>query len=152
VTAVVTERKTGRSLVAASVFGMLAERVARDEQVDPELAVRVVDQALAFLGTCAVSDTPLSPSQAVDPGWHAFLLHTHEYAAFCQRVARRFIHHVPNDEDDPTTHGPAARAAIERTKAEILNAGFALDEELWKPSSTDCSQCHQGCTDSPNGN
>jgi hypothetical protein len=147
--AVIAAPKTGRSLVAASVFDMLAERVARDEQVDPALAVRIVDQALAFLGTCAVSDIPLSPSAAVDPGWHAFILHTHEYTMFCERVAGSFIHHVPNDENAPAAHGVAARAALERTKAEIVRAGFVLDEELWQPSGVDCSQCHNGCTDSP---
>lgn len=150
-TAVVTELKTGRSLVAASVFGMLAERVARDERVEPGLAVRIVDQALAFLGTCAVSDVALSPSAVVDVGWHAFVLHTHEYAAFCQQVAGRFIHHVPFQGDVPAIRGAVARASIERTRARILAAGFVVDEELWQPSNTSCSQCHQGCADSPSG-
>jgi hypothetical protein len=144
VTAVITQPKTGRSLVTASVFGMLAERVARDEQVDPELAVRIVDQALAFLGTCAVSDIPLSPSAAVDPGWHAFILHTHDYAAFCERVAGRFIHHVPHDEDVVASREAAGRGAIERTMAKIRDAGFVLDDELWQSSGVQCSQCHDG--------
>lgn len=143
-TTVITQPKTGRSLVTASVFGMLAERVARDEQVDRELAVRIVDQALAFLGTCASSDAPLSPSADVDPGWHAFILHTHDYAVFCDRVAGRFIHHVPTDEDDPAAHGTAARAVIELTKAKIRDAGFVLDDELWQSSGVQCSQCHDG--------
>lgn len=85
----------------------------------------------------------------MDPGWHALLLHTQEYTSFCERVAGRFIHHVPTDYTDPTTHGAAARAAIERTVAEIRRAGFMVDEELWQPSAVNCSQCHQGCTDSP---
>jgi hypothetical protein len=147
--AVTTKLKTGKSLVDASIFGMLAERVARDEQIVPEQAVRVVDQALAFLATCAVSGVRMSPSKAIDPGWHAFILHTNEYETFCQQVAGRFIHHVPADQSDSATRGAPARAAIEQTKAEMLKAGFVVDDELWQPPAADCSQCHSGCTDSP---
>ena len=32
----------------------------------------------------------------MDKGWHAFILHTADYAEFCDRVARRFIHHLPD--------------------------------------------------------
>lgn len=55
-----------------------------------------MEQTLAFLAATAnQADKPLSPSQPVDIGWHAFILYTREYAEFCQRVAGRFIHHVP---------------------------------------------------------
>ena len=148
-TAVVSGLRTGRSLVPADLFTKLAQRVATDERVDQDCAERIVDQALAFLGTCAVSDLVLAPSAAVDPGWHAFILHTQEYAAFCALVGGRFLHHVPTDDADPAVHGAAARAVIERTVAEIRRAGFEVDDDLWKPSAVDCSQCHQGCSDSP---
>ncbi|MCT2587681.1 glycine-rich domain-containing protein [Actinophytocola gossypii] len=148
-TAVVSGPKTGRALVPTGLFTKLAQRVATDERVDKNHADRVVDQTLAFLGTCAVSDLVLAPSAAVDPGWHAFILHTQEYAAFCSLVGGRFLHHVPTDDADPTLHGAAARAVIERTVAEIRRARFEVDEDLWKPSVVDCSQCYQGCSDSP---
>lgn len=35
------------------------------------------------------------PSQAVDDLWHAFILDTRAYSAFCQRAFGRFFHHVP---------------------------------------------------------
>lgn len=58
-----------------------------------------MDQALAFLKACADNrGVPLSPGWHVDVGWHAFLLHTREYAEFCHQIAGRFIHHVPTDE------------------------------------------------------
>src|SRR3569832_2225713 len=34
-------------------------------------------------------------SDAIDPFWHAHILHTRRYAAFCQDVYGQFIHHAP---------------------------------------------------------
>jgi hypothetical protein len=35
------------------------------------------------------------PSQAVDELWHAFILHTRTYSAFCRGAFGRFLHHTP---------------------------------------------------------
>ncbi|MGZ0233354.1 hypothetical protein [Streptomyces sp. CPS1] len=51
------------------------------------------------------------------------------------------------NEDDETPG--AAQATRERTLAAITAAGYTVDEELW-PDMAECSQCHAGCTDSPN--
>lgn len=75
--AVTVERLSGRSLVSEELFERLVARVGRDEGYEPTLAARVVEQALAFLRTCAVHrGDPLSPSRMVDAGWHAFILDT----------------------------------------------------------------------------
>lgn len=59
---------------------------------------RIIDQALAFLGACVLNPgESLTPSPTVDLGWHVFLIYTDDYAAFCQNITERFIHHVPND-------------------------------------------------------
>lgn len=44
-------------------------------------------------------DKTLSPSKDVDEVWHAHILHTIEYAGFCQFHFGRFIHHVPDEND-----------------------------------------------------
>jgi hypothetical protein len=36
-------------------------------------------------------------SDGVDPYWHSHILHTQQYADFCQRVVGGFMHHVPLD-------------------------------------------------------
>jgi hypothetical protein len=89
----------------------------------------------------------------VDLGWHAFILYTAEYAAFCDRVAGRFIHHSPDDV--PAPEGISAVPIAATVKA-IRAAGFVVDDELWVGAgvSADCStskchQCHAGCYDSP---
>lgn len=41
----------------------------------------------------AISDT-------LDPFWHAQILHTQEYVAFCNELVGHYIHHQPLDHDD----------------------------------------------------
>jgi hypothetical protein len=48
-----TEELTGRSLVSAKLFERLVARLVSDEGLSPAFATRVMDQALAFLGTSA---------------------------------------------------------------------------------------------------
>jgi len=146
---VVAERLVSRSLVSDELFECLVARVERDEGHEPELAVRIVDQALAFLGTCAVHrGEPLSPSRMVDAGWHAFVLHTREYRRFCRRIAGRFIDHVPTDN---LPAGPGELASpLHRTVAAMRIIGYAVDDELWFSSdNADCTGCHNGCHDDP---
>jgi hypothetical protein len=149
-----TERAAGRSLLAHDTFERLVRRIMAEENVERTLAEAIMDQALAFLGACALEHAePLAPSELVDIGWHAFILHTRDYAEFCQRIAGRFLHHVPNDERDADAHGDHARATLIRTVAAIEAAGFGVDATLW-PAVTGkcndpCSQCKNGCADDP---
>lgn len=141
------ERLTGRALLSPSLFDRLVRRIVADDKLDTHLAERVVDQAVAFLGTCARNTSePLTPSALVDIGWHTFLLHTREYATFCHEVAGRFLHHVPTETDANTT----ADNALTRTVAAIDEAGFVIDLELWADThGGDCTGCHNGCHDDP---
>jgi hypothetical protein len=130
----------------------LANRLTRRViTAHPELnkgtARRIVGQAAAFVAASGQRrGAPLVPSELVDYGWHAFILHTVDYAVFCERNVGRFVHHVPTDEDEQVPGG--ARLARERTMAAIDAAGFTVDAELWH-SAADCNQCHAGCHDSP---
>ncbi|MEU2612146.1 hypothetical protein ABZ570_11260 [Micromonospora sp. NPDC007271] len=147
---------TGRRLVADELFAQLTARIARDHpELAADLPARIMDQALAFLGACATAAEPLGPSDLVDIGWHTFILHTREYAGFCQRIAGRFIHHQPDpppDETGPTPPEPLG-APISRAVDAIRDAGFAIDQELWAGAAADCQskchQCHAGCHNSP---
>lgn len=124
-----------RELVSPDLFDRLTERVMKDEGHDRDHSERVVEQTLAFLRACA--DNPsasLRPSTAVDPGWHAFLFHTREYARFCARVAGRFIHHEPA-KDDRATGGTLAR-----TVEALRTTGYDIDHELWPlVAGADCA-------------
>ena len=39
-------------------------------------------------------------SDAVDPFWHAHILHTEEYVDFCNRMFGRYLHHHPLDHEN----------------------------------------------------
>lgn len=107
-----------------------------------------MDQALAFLKVCA--DNPrlaLRPSKFVDIGWHTFILHTYDYAAFCDAIAGRFLHHVPDEFEPPGD----PRDTLAPTLNAMRLARLAVEENLWAPASGDCSQCHGGCTDCGQG-
>jgi hypothetical protein len=142
-----TEQRTGRSLVSVRLFERLVARLVSDEGLSPAFATRVMDQALAFLGASASHrGEPLSPSRAVDAGWHIFVLHTRDYREFCGQVGGRFIDHVPTD-DRPGESGQRA-LALGRTVTAMRRAGYAVDDVLWF-SAADCTGCHGGCHDDP---
>jgi len=145
----VAELAAARSLISNDLFNTLVTRIVKDENLcDRSLAERIMDQALAFLATCATNDgEPLAPSRLVDAGWHTFVLFTRDYTAFCDRVAGRFLHHEPTDSG--TVDTSAASMMRLRTITAIERAGYAVDVELWPDAVADCNQCYQGCTDSP---
>lgn len=164
-TAVQTRR--GQALIAPDLFRRLERRIAADHpELAPGMPARILDQALAFLAACATTTRPIGPSDLVDIGWHTFILYTREYAAFCDRIAGRFIHHEPDDA--PGGEGPTVPKCVQTPAASpdvplaaaveaIRSAYYHLDDELWlcsdgiKCSQGKCTQCHAGCHDSPTG-
>ena len=155
-----TTTKTGRTLISDDLFDRISHRLAHDEDISPQLADRILDQTLAFLGTCATTTgARLSPSDLVDKGWHTLILYTREYATLCDRLAGRFLHHNPDDQPNAVKG-----ATIAATVDAIKRAGYTVDEELWAMSANcsegsggdgsdtsgggKCSQCHQGCHNS----
>lgn len=133
------------ALIPTALFARLCTRVERDAKVDRAHAERIVRQALAFLVACARNpEIPLAPSKAVDHGWHAFILHTREYAGFCDRVAGHFIHHAP---EDPAGERVDAIARNATTTAVMRRTGLPVDEELWDADRANCSaNCERCCS------
>lgn len=108
------------------MFRRLRARISKENVVSLEYAGRIMDQALAFLAACARTSRPLAPSETVDIGWHTFILYTHEYAEFCERISGSFIHHVPNDSDE--TGDVPLVDMMRRTTDAIRAAGFVVDD------------------------
>lgn len=136
------------TLLDTEVADRLTLRITTDHpDIDQATARRIVGQTAAFVATSGQQPgQSLAPSKLVDIGWHTFILHTTDYAQFCEQVVGRFVHHVPTtDGEEPPDNGETRQ----RTLAAITAAGYTIDPELW-PDLADCSQCHAGCTDSPN--
>ncbi|MBN8482511.1 MAG: hypothetical protein J0L88_13085 [Xanthomonadales bacterium] len=94
-----------------------------------------------FLAWLRGGRKPVSmPSQVVDALWHAFILHTRAYDAFCRQAFGRFLHHTPasvlgadrrNNEGLRRVWWHACREEnIDPRKPTRLPLLFALDAKL----------------------
>lgn len=137
-----------RACVPSQVWDREVLLITRAHATGRDLAERIFGQAVAYLVTSAERpEARIGPSQAVDLGVHSFVLDSINYMAFCDRHAGRYIHHVPHLPGEDTQEPPALRGTVEAIRA----SGFEIDTELWTvKDAADCSQCHAGCTDSPN--
>lgn len=144
--------RTKRTAVNDELAALLVKDVQKKfPEWSDDFGRRGVDQMAGFLAACAVTPEPLGPSMFVDELWHAFIVRTADYAAFCDRIAGRFIHHIPEDEREHDPRLPGKDAAMRaRTVAAITAAGYDVDPAFWPElGAADCTQCHAGCHDSP---
>ncbi|MET9517052.1 hypothetical protein [Streptomyces sp. NPDC002994] len=97
-----------------------------------DMAGRIADEAVKFVVACAQNPgVGMAPSRIIDEGWHALLLHSAAYAKLCAQFGG-MVHHYPGW--DPTHYDPPI---LDRTRQMIEQAGFAVDEELWRPPTDD---------------
>jgi len=118
--------RRGRDLVSPELFDKLTAFCADEYGLDGNLSARITDEALAFLwtmGTTGKGDA-MAPSRDVDPAWHAFMLHSQEYADWCDAHFGRFLHHTPNSKTRTT-------GLMLDVMDLIRAAGFAVDKSLW---------------------
>lgn len=95
--------------------------------MDEAVAVRIVDEALKYLETCArFPHARIAPSRVVDEGWHALILHTALYTELCERLGG-FVHHYP-ERPDADRYDPQI---IDRTTSLIEETGYSVDYGLW---------------------
>lgn len=94
-TAVANDQRTGRALISDDLFNSITLFVVQHSGRDRATAERITDQAVAFVATAARATVPMVPSDDVDEGVHAFILHTADYAEFSDKYAGRFLHHNP---------------------------------------------------------
>ena len=76
-------------------------RYCKEEGLSMEIAKDHPREMLRFLALCGTATQHgkfYGMTGAVDELWHTFVIFTREYAAFCDAVAGRFLHHVPEVE------------------------------------------------------
>jgi|GEM_PF-2260610 len=83
-----------KQMIDEQLWGRLVQRIVSEShgEINETLAVRILDQALAFLKL--VSESPrcrFAPSPTVDISWHTFILYTREYMAFCKHLCRAYF-------------------------------------------------------------
>ncbi len=97
------------------------------------------------------------PSVAVDDLWHEMVLHTREYAQFCDAALGRFLHHEPESAMSPAAAG-ANRSTVLVTTLRLAQRDegcaegalpllFRVDEEVDAPGGhrylADCGGRHE---------
>lgn len=131
------EKLVNKDLVEPQLWNRLVARITQETRYESSLAEGIMDQALGFLRLCAESaHVSYSPSPIVDIGWHTFLLYTREYSDFCNRVAGRFIHHAPSDEEDVSHSG----GSVAETVAAMRRRNIAVIDAMW----TEGANCDNG--------
>jgi hypothetical protein len=139
-------------LAPREVTARLGRYIVKEHpEIDQPLAEQLIIAAAVFQSACAQNPAArLAPSRLVDIGWHAWLMHTVDNAILSQ-VIGCVVHHVPT-EDGKALAGDAVEAR-QRTLSAITGAGYTVDHVAWPPTAImgECSQCHAGCSDSPNG-
>jgi hypothetical protein len=98
------------------------ETIERDAGVDRATARTWFNEMLIFLDLAAESKDFISPPKPVDAAWHAFILHTREYEAYCRERFGRVIHHEPTGGPDPGAY----RRAYDRRRSR-----GSLDPAVW---------------------
>ncbi|WP_055570139.1 glycine-rich domain-containing protein [Streptomyces atriruber] len=135
-----------RDLLTPDTFGgVVATVVDNNPGMDEPMAARIVTEALKFVDAAARFPTVrITPSNVVDEGWHALILHTGPYSKLCERLGR-FVHHWP-ERPDPERHDPDA---LTRTVALIEEAGHQVDRELWEGPSKVLVAVAASCSHTP---
>lgn len=136
-----------RHLVDPELWDRLSTRIANKHEKSSEESEQILDATVGFLKLCA--DHPerrFAPSELVDIGWHEALMYTRGYAALCDSLGGRFIHHEPNDVPGQ----PMEAGGNSYTIAFMREHGIAFDPVMWGLCATDCDGgCGPG-TGSPN--
>lgn len=116
----------------------LIAQIERKVGVSRTEALAAVEGLEAFLNACAESTDTLSPSPLVDEAWHAFILETEAYEAYCMERYGFFIHHKPM---------PPNQEAYDRARRIVGGAG-QLDPAIW-PEAGGAPDCERGCGGGP---
>jgi hypothetical protein len=140
-----------RDLVTPEMFRLMVDDLVEFDKLTRPYAERGVEQFLVFMkawgdAIAAVDGDPsqwvkFAPSPAVDKVWHRSMMRTRNFAAVCDMVAGRFMHHVPIMDEDIRSG-----AASERGLAAMRATGYRVDLEWWLDGE---SCCPENCAQPP---
>jgi hypothetical protein len=97
-------------------------RYCREQHVAQEAGEECFREMLKWLYLCyrySIDEQPhifvcsMTPEiLQLDEMWHCFVLHTRDYAEFCDKYFGFFLHHEPGDDADSKAENPTDLAAI----------------------------------------
>lgn len=107
------------------------QRLARENNWSLEHALQVMEEYRRFLYLIAVSERPLTPSDAVDQAWHLHLAYTRSYwHELCRDILGFELHH------NPTKGGTVQQAHFKACYAATLDRyvkifGTSPPQDIW---------------------
>lgn len=128
-------------------FSMIRERIQREGSIEAGQIDKAVREYKRFMLLIAYANCGLAMcSKTVDEVWHTHILHTREYADFCQRAFGRFIHHIPNNSQHPGNPADVARFF------ELYETVFGAVPAVWGYSAECNTFCENECKSDCSGN
>ncbi|WP_131738401.1 hypothetical protein [Actinomadura roseirufa] len=118
------------------LFVDLAGYIARHQEVTLAYAQQMLRQALIWLAaTRETLGRRVGMTDAVDPAWHAFLLHSREYREFCDIFFGGYLDHVPPAPGQAMTAQEIA-GTLPALRGTLY--GRAVREEFWAGPGYGC--------------
>jgi hypothetical protein len=120
-------------------FTLLKTKLVEERGWTVELADEVEELYRKFLALNArYPDRKICPTGPIDDFWHAHILDTRAYAADCDLLFGRFLHHFPYFG----MRGPADRADLEQTfqeSVELFIIHFGIDPTAGDTEARGCA-------------
>lgn len=120
-------------------FTMLKKKLVEERGWTAEFADEVEDLYVRFLALNARHpDRKVCPTGPIDDFWHAHILDTRAYAADCDHLFGRFLHHFPYFG----MRGSEDRADLERTfeeSVELFIIHFGIDPTSGDTEARGCA-------------
>lgn len=118
----------------------LIHKLQSELEIDSEAALSLFEDVKKFLALCASTSQALAPTRQIDLGWHAFILFTQDYDAFCKKYLGRFIHHSPEDPFSDVKDFDAI--PLTREFATLVFGSLSSNWQSW--SNTTCEKSSVG--------
>jgi len=74
---------------------VIGKKIKEEKECGKEEGNAVKKKDRVLKKVCGTRPGICSPTDQIDAAWHEFVLYTQDYAAFCNDMFGRFIHHIP---------------------------------------------------------
>ncbi len=135
--------------VMAFPLDEVLERYVQDENISMDAAKEHERELKRYLALVALNpEVRYGMKGPVDNLWHTFIIFTHFYERFCQKVAGHFIHHEPtplHKRSDPEGKNNYFRFLSDYEEVFGESAPIHLWPRIRKGLTTDCNSCGSSC-------
>ncbi len=142
---------SGKTLYAAMKHGIdyspVLDTAMRESGLTRDEAASLLDGLLQWLSVIhfARKGQPVQMVGSIDQLWHAFVLNTKLYRAFCDRFFGRYIDHDPLDRlDEETSKKQYARFTLATLRREFGNEVHPAFVDLTQQVTCCYGQCDDG--------